>query len=636
MKHSEDRPLTSGQTPLGRMIETRLSRRTVLRSGAALSVVALSFGSTACSGPGGGLSFKELPHGATDDHAVADGYDARVLIRWGDPILANAPDFEPNKVTAEAQRQQFGTNNDFIAFMPLPKGSTNSDHGLLCVNHEFCVATQMFADVNLANATKIMTAERGRAELASIGHSVVEIKKSDGTWALVDDSKFNRRLTALDTEMELTGPAAGHERLQTSEDKSGRKVIGTLFNCAGGKTPWHTVLIAEENVHFSFSGTPKDPREAANHRAMGFTGPGRYPWRAAAQPRFDLGREPREPNRFGWIVEYDPYDPQSVPKKRTALGRFRHEGAGCVLNHDGRIVVYQGDDARFECVYRYVSDDKFDADNPEANEQLLDKGTLYVGRFEEDGSLNWLPLVHGSGPLVDTNGFDSQADVLIETRRAARFVGGTPMDRPEDIDVNPVTGTVFLMLTNNTEREADETGAANPRGPNPYGHILEFIPPVADNGQRDHTADRFEWDVFIKAGDPSDATHEASYNDGISPNGWFGAPDNCAFDPKGRLWIATDGAPEGINDGVWACEVSGSERALTRHFYRVPHGAELCGPEFTPDGETLFVAVQHPGLSGPNSLFDNPSTRWPDFRDDMPPRSAVVAITRKGGGEIGS
>ena len=635
MKHPAPPPSTD-QAPLTSMIETRLSRRSVLRGGAALSVTALSLGTAGCFGPSDGLRFKELPHGSTDDHAVADGYDAKVLMRWGDPVEKGAPAFDPYNVTAETQLQQFGQNNDFISFMPLPKGSKNSDHGLLCVNHEFCVSTQMFADVNFANAVEKMTPARARAELASIGHSVVEVKKVDGAWAPVPDSDFNRRISALETKMVLTGPAAGHERMKTSTDATGRNVVGTLFNCAGGKTPWHTVLIAEENIQFSFSGTPSDPAEMVNHRAMGMLGTPRNPWHAKADPRFDMGKEPREPNRFGWIVEYDPYDPNSVPKKRTALGRFRHEGAGCVLNHDGRVVVYQGDDARFECVYRFVSDGIFDPDNPEANADLLDSGTLSVGRFSEDGSLTWLPLRHGEGPLTRENGFGSQAEVLIETRRAARFVGGTPMDRPEDIDVNPVTGTVFLMLTNNTKRASDETGAANPRGPNPYGHILEFIPPDAGGGKREHTADQYTWDVFIKAGDPTDETHQALYNENLSNSGWFGAPDNCAFDPQGRLWIATDGAPEGINDGVWACEVDGSQRALTKHFYQVPHGAELCGPEFTPDGETLFVAVQHPGLAGPNSVFDNPVTRWPDFKEDMPPRSAVVAITKKGGGTIGS
>ncbi len=635
MTHS-DETNGSGQSPLAQMIETRLSRRTVLRGGTALSVAALALAPAACFGPNNGLRFRELAHGSTDDHAVADGYDADVLVKWGDPILKGAPAFEAKKVTASAQVQQFGMNNDFISFMPLPKDSKNSDHGLLCVNHEFCIATQMFPDVNYSNAVTVMDAERGKAELASLGHSVVEIKKEDGKWKLVPDSSFNRRITALDTEIEITGPAAGHERLKTSADPTGRKVIGTLDNCAGGKTPWQTVLIAEENVHNSFNGTSDNPREAANHRSMGYVGLKRTPWRAAADPRFELSKESREPNRFGWIVEFDPYDPNSVPKKRTALGRFRHEGAGCVLNHDGRVVIYQGDDSKFECVYRYVSDETYDPQNPGNIDNLLDNGTLYVGKFEEDGVLTWLPLKHGEGPLTPRNGFDSQADVLIETRRAARFVGGTPMDRPEDIDVNPITDTVFLMLTNNTDRADDETGASNPRGPNPYGHILELAPPEATGGRRDHTADTFQWDIFIKAGNPADETHEARYHQSTTENGWFGAPDNCAFDPQGRLWIATDGAPKGVNDGVWACEVDGSQRALTRHFYRVPHGAELCGPEFTPDGETLFVAVQHPGWIGGQSLFKDPPTRWPDFDEDLPPRSSVVAITRKGGGTIGS
>jgi len=476
--------------------------------------------------------------------------------------------------------------------------------------------------------------EQAEIELAAHGLSVVEIQRdSSGAWQTIL-GPMNRRISTRSTEVAISGPAAGHKRLKTDADRSGKKVIGTLANCAGGVTPWGTVLTAEENFDEYFSGNPAKTAEAGNYQRIGFKETV-WDWWGEFFPRFDMAVEPNEPNRFGWIVEIDPYDPKSVPVKRTALGRFKHEAANPIVNQDGRVVVYTGDDQAFEYLYRYVSHGRFDPAKPDANKSLLDEGVLSVAKFHDDGTVIWLPLIYGNDPLTEANGFGSQADVLIETRRAADLVGATPMDRPEDFQPNPITGTVFAVLTNNILRKPDQIDAANPRADNKFGHIVELIPPGGRGIEADHTADTFRWDMFIRCGDPSKPEHNAFYPTPVTQDGWFVTPDNIAFDAKGRLWIATDGADgaAGFADGVWACEVEGPERGKTRHFFSVPIGAEMCGPTFTPDDSALFLSVQHPGAAK-HSTFQEPITRWPDFVNGMPPRPSVVVVTRDEGGPI--
>ena len=407
-----------------------------------------------------------------------------------------------------------------------------------------------------------------------------------------------------------------------------------MNNCAGGITPWGTVLTAEENFHLYFHLTSPPAKEAANHQRYSVGADRQYNWYQVDE-RFDADRHPHEPNRFGWVVEFDPYDPTSVPVKRTALGRLRHEGASTSISHDDRVVIYMGDDSRFEYLYKFVSNRPYVADDPEANRDLLDDGILYVARFSEDGTVRWLPLLWGdgpAGPLVSGNGFASQADVLIETRRAASLLGATPMDRPEDVEENPVTHHVFVMLTNNSHRTPSMTDAANPRAGNQHGHIIELLIPQVD-GRPDHTATQHGWDLFLMGGD---SLHGSGFYQGHRPQGWLSCPDNCTFDNAGRLWIATDGAESaaGFLDGIYCCDTTGPNRALTRQWFRAPRGAELCGPCFTPDYSTLFIAVQHPGAG---STFAQPSTRWPHaFDSQLPPQPAVVAIMRQDLGAVGS
>jgi secreted PhoX family phosphatase len=619
----------------------RLARRALL-SGTAAALVASRLETQLVGGSGveaqaaspDASTFAELDHGIDETHHVAEGYNADVLLRWGDPLFDDAPQFDPAALTADGQSKQFGYNNDFIAYFPLPLGSQSSDHGLLCVNHEYTNSNLMFSDVSPGQPYGISSRRHMEVEMAAHGHSVVEVKRDEqGQWSYVQGSPYNRRIMASGPVMTLSGPAAGHERLRTKDDPTGREVIGTFNNCAGGQSPWGTCLMAEENVHFYFSGDPRGTNEAVNHLSLGVTSELRYDW-AKYLDRFNVEKEPNEPNRFGWVVEYDPYDPQSVPVKRTALGRFRHEGATTALAKDGRVVVYSGDDQLFQYIYKFVSTKRYDPDVRENNRDILDDGTLFVARFEEDGTLHWLPLVWGKGPLTARNGFHSQADVLIETRRAATFMGATPMDRPEDVETNPVTGTVFVSLTKNRFRRQHRVDAANPRARNRGGHIIEMIPPGGEGADADHGSDVFTWNVFLLAGDPFDGRTGASYHPDVSENGWLANPDNLTFDPKGRIWIGTDGAPDfDTADGLWTAEVRGTSRALTRYFFKCPIGAEMTGPAFTPDGETLFCAVQHPAQDN-GSTYENPATRWPDFDDDMPPRPSVVVITRKNGGPI--
>ena len=631
---------------MGEIIAARFSRRGFLRGSMATVAISATVSPIALlsadrAGAQGAsasaFNFPEVMAGVDENHHVAEGYDADVLLRWGDKVFADAPEFDPTAQSEAAQERQFGYNNDFVGFIPLEGAN---DHGLLVVNHEYTDEHLMFPGIVTVQDGEMVVAdatpERVAIEMAAHGGTVIEIRKVDGKWQPVLDGAMNRRITAK-TPMQLTGPAAGHPRLQTAADASGTRVLGTINNCAGGVTPWGTYIMAEENIHGYFTGTlPEGHPEAANYERMGIPG-GTYQW-AAFDKRFDLAAEPNEANRFGWVVEVDVTDPQSTPKKRTALGRFKHEGASSAVARDGRVVFYLGDDERFDYVYKFVTAGIYDPEDRAANMDLLDDGTLYVARFDDEGGVTWLPMVHGEGPLTAENGFESQADVLIETRRAADLLEATPMDRPEDIEPDPETGRAYVMLTNNTKRK--EANAANPRIENAFGHIIE----IQERGG-DLAATQGTWEILVKCGDPAVAEVGATFSTDTTENGWFGMPDNCAIDSDGRLWVSTDGnspSETGRTDGLWALDTQGGARGTSRLFYRVPVGAEMCGPCPTPDLTTFFVAVQHPGDGGEDwegfgrvSHYEDLSTRWPDFDDAMPVRPAVVAITRQGGGRIG-
>lgn len=614
----------STEPSIGELIEHRVGRRAALRGLAGFGAAAAFSGSALAQDAGPStLTFKELVHTLDTQQHVPEGYDVQVLIRWGDPVVAGAPPFDPAKLTAAAQEKQFGYNNDYLGLHPLPLGSKGSDRFLLVANHEYVNSPLMFAGHTAS------TREQSEVEMAAMGGAVVEIAREGAAWKVVGDSRYARRIS-VNTAMEISGPAAGHDSLKTSADPSGRKVFGMLCNCAGGSTPWGTWLTCEENFNSFFGGDASKLPDPATQKRYGIGRESGMNWWRHVD-RFNLAKEPNEPNRFGWVVEIDPYEPAAPPVKRTALGRFKHEGCTYALAKDGRVVLYSGDDERMDYVYRFVTSRPWNPNDRAANRNLLDEGTLSVARFTDDGKVVWLPLVHGQGPLTPENGFANQGDVVLKTRLAADLLKPTPMDRPEDIETNPANGKVYVVLTNNGTRKADQASGANPRAANAHGHILEMTPRDGD-----HAAAEGDWSIFLLAGKPGQDAG-ARYHRATSDNGWLSCPDNIAFDGKGRIWIVTDGAPSaaGVADGVYAADTTGFGRALTRLFYQAPTGAEVCGPIFTPDDQTFFLAIQHPGEDA-GSTFEKPSTRWPDFKDGMPPRPSVVAITKKGGGVIGS
>jgi len=639
----------ASQRPHNETFQDVLARNMARRSfllGAAASVPVLMTASTgllpteAKAAVVDGLSFTPIKPSKADRIIVPENYKSDVLIRWGDPLFADAPDFRPYHQSPAAQRQQFGYNCDFVGYFPLQ----GENRALLAVNHEYTSASDMIPNY-VAGEKKAHV----DIEIAAHGGSVVEIVRQAGSWSYVKNSSYNRRITG-DTPMTITGPAAGHNLMKTSEDPTGRTALGMLNNCSGGKTPWGTWLTCEENFNQYFANNDQvtNAKIKAAHERYGMTTAATGRQWEKFYDRFDLVKEPKEPFRFGWVVEIDPYDKNFVPKKRTALGRVKHEAATCVLASDSRVVVYTGDDERFDYVYKFVSKGRYNPGNRKDNFDLLDHGTLYVAKFNDDGTGTWLPLTIDNPKLAAE--FKDQGEILIKTRLAADVLGATAMDRPEDLQPNPINGKVYLTMTNNSARTTvvEDAGSAqaNPRVPNFNGHIIELT-----EQRNNHAATKFTWNIFLLCGDPSIdlKTKKSELTPGLASNATFFAgyadadklgkiscPDNITFDNRGNLWISTDGQPGStdignVNDAVHAVPTTGPDRGYLRQFLSGPRGCEVCGPEFSTNGRTFFAAIQHPGEGGgvPNTV-----SKWPDGTGFA--RPSVVTVQHEDNRPVGA
>lgn len=584
---------------------------------------------SAPAGAGPLIGFKGIPPTSVDGLVVPEGYDAQVLAPWGEPvgIPGQMPAWREDAGNSAAEQAvQMGMHHDGIHFYPLEGSSV---HGLLVMNHEYVDDGLLHTD-----GLKTWSAEKVRKAQAAHGVAVIEVALLDGRWQMVRPSRWARRFTAF-APFAVQGPAAGHALMRTAADPGGRTVLGTLNNCASGMTPWGTYLSGEENWAFYFDGGESVD---ADQKRWGLPKASGYRW-AVHDERFDAKKHPNEFHRFGWVVEIDPYDPTSLPVKRTALGRAAHEGAWVGVTKDGRAVVYSGEDARFEYIYKFVSRDRIAPGGGRANRELLDHGTLYVARFDADGSGRWLPLVHGQGPLVAANGFADQGEVVIKSRQASDRLGATKMDRPEWLAIDQATREVYCTLTNNSARGAPGMpgpDAANPRANNVMGQIIRW----KEDG--DFDAPGFRWDHLVLAGDPANSRPEAKGN---IKGDLFACPDGLVLDARGVLWIQTDAHATQMYKGEFerigsnqmlACDRASGE---VRRFLTGPVNCEITGATFTPDMRTLFINVQHPGETpSDRSDPDQPDrySRWPSGRAGARPRSATVVIRRRDGGVIGT
>ena len=629
---------------LQRQIERTPTRRDVLKMGGLAGATAFLAGPLAgCASlqaQGPLLGFTAVPSGTADVVTVPTGYRAQAFAPWGTPLFSSGAGSVwrgDGSENAQDQARQVGDNHDGMHFFPMD--GTSNQEGLLVMNHEYNTVIKGQYTTLFGSPRPASSAEHVDKAIQSCGCSVIHVRKSpNGLWEVVLDSKYNRRITAA-TPMKLSGPAAGSALLKTQADPTGTLVHGTLNNCGNGFTPWGTYLTCEENFNNNFGTTlevQKDTRTQALKRYGISPGASAYGWEKH-QTRFDYKKEPNEANRFGWIVEIDPFDPESTPIKRTALGRFKHESAAWTLSQDQRLVVYMGDDQAHDYIYKFVSDLPYRAGDDRHNRRLLDAGRLYVARFDSGvktgdfmGSGQWLLLDKTANPLLKADErFADQSEVLVHARLAADRVGATPMDRPEWVTVHPQTGEVYCTLTNNSSRTT--TDDANPRAANVYGQIVRWR-----EHQHDAAATTFEWDLFALAGNPtieqpSDPLRKGSSN--INANNTFNSPDGIAFGPGGRLWIQTDGnysntgpyQQQGNNSLLCADPRSGE----IRRFMVGPKECEITGLSFTPDGKTMFVNIQHPGEEGAGH------SHWPEGGQALP-RSATVIVTKLDGGVIGS
>ena len=638
------------------------------------------------------LNFKPVPHSTASTMSVAEGYKAEIILPLGTPLIPGLEDWKDNREqSAESFEQRMGDNHDGMWFFGMsgnkyaPKAS---DTGLLVMNHEYVNSAELspygYKIINDDNATPIFKERRlasdVRREVNCHGVAVVEMKRrADGKgYEMVLGSKFNRRITSA-SEAQLSGPVAGSDLVKTKYDPTGTKTRGINNNCGAGLSPWGTYLTTEENFLGVFArGQDASQLTKAEHYGRERYGASEnfaswgYLWHTPPAKdatiidefsRWDMtavGVNALEDyrngfNTFGYITEIDPFDPVALPRKRTALGRFAHENCAFAPVKQGQpVVFYMGDDSRGEYIYKFVSKALWSNSDIggglRAGDKYMNEGTLYVASFNEDGSGEWKALIHGQNGLDNSNTdlpFNDQAAVLVFARAAADVVGATKMDRPEWVSVSPITGEVYVTLTNNKyrgQRDDQPVDAANPRSydnrgkprGNDNGHIIRW----AEAGG-DHSATSFVWDIYLFAS-PSDLTAENLSN--LTNNNDLSSPDGLYFDPRGVLWIQTDdGAytdttncmllaalPGKVNDGEIKTTSAGQQTRVgmqaneqnIKRFFVGPEGCEVTGITLTPDFKTLFINIQHPGNS------------WGAVAGGSTPRSATVMITREDGDVI--
>lgn len=607
----------AGKTEFEACADNLLSRRHFLSGGVAFGATAFVMGGTVSElRAAGRLGFAPVAANTLDTVTVPKGYSWHIVAKWGDALWSDSIPFDQTtRGTGASQERAFGDNNDGMALF------IQGNRSVLAVNNEYVNRRHIYGNRDSKLPENADDIRKGKA---GHGVTVCEIAEHNGTWAIVKDSPYNRRITA-DTPMQITGPARGHELLRTATDPSGTSAKGTWNNCGNGRTPWGTYLACEENFngYFSSSDPNLEPDPAFQRYGINVNDWG-YAW-ATADARFDIAKHPNEPNRAGYIVEIDPLDPKATPKKRTALGRFKHENAALVLTESGKVVVYMGDDERGEFLYKFVSAGTFVEGSD--NGDLLESGSLFAAKFDDDNRGRWLALT------PDTTGMSSLAEICIHTRQAASAVGATTMDRPEWVAVNPKKTEAYCALTNNKNRgkkpnaggDATPVGGPNPRAANRYGQIVRWTPNAGD-----HESAEFAWDLFVLAGNPTAHRDDRRGSANVTQDNMFNSPDGLAFDANGLLWIQTDGqysdtggfAGMGNNQML----VGDPESGEIRRFLVGPRECEVTGITWSADRRTLFVGIQHPGENG--------DSHFPDGGDTVP-RSSVVAITRNDGGLIG-
>lgn len=664
------------------------------------------------------ISFSSVPpnlaSSPVDGVTVPEGYTAELFVAWGDPIMRGGVPFSGTATeTAAQQRLAYGHHTDGMHFFPFTErnGQQNSERGLIVANTEYTQESILHPDGLVGNG---YTLAKCRKSQAAHGVNVMEARRVRGRWGVQRNSVYGRRIDA-NTKMRISGPAAGHPLMQTVDYNitdsgstpigmtDGTYCYGTANNCAHGYTPWGTYLTCEENFNGYFGNT--NPAADENYVAAGTSFVGNtatengrlynrygipaistsYRWHTV-DPRFDTHVNPNGPNTFGWVVEIDPFNPRSVPVKRTALGRMKHESVQYVVDANNDLAMYTGDDERNDYIYKFVAAGKYNANNRIANRDLLDDGILYVARFDADLTGKWLPLTPDSigvdgVALRDNPNFagesdaDVQAKILIKTRMAADAVGATMMDRPEWIGARPRINRfeeveLYCTLTNNNRRGSSATptsnaadgtttagsarpniDAANPRAINVHGGVIRW----REDG-RSAIATTFTWDHFVECGDTRTTRAPIPSNDFKGnivddPNGSadYGAPDGLWFDDYGRMWVQTDsgaGTGDFSNLGMDQMVCVDPNTKLTKRFLTAPPGAEVTGVIMTPDGKTMWVGIQHPG-DGSSATAPESRSRWPHSQWNLAsdgvtplnpgrPRSGIVVITKNDGGIIGT